>query len=73
MIVNEIGIASLAATAHEGAPPAVTVIGPKRGDAPIWPSQLITTGGEHIADADGAEGDDEEPDPQLANKAATVT
>lgn len=75
-IVNEIGMASWSATRHEGEPPAVTVTCPIPVK-PIGVSQTVTTGGEHVAEADGAVGDEEEPeeepDEPLPPHAATAT
>lgn len=64
-IVKEIGIASRSATRHEGAPPADTVTCPIPGRPSFGPSepQTVTTGGEQVADAEGAVGDDADPPP----------
>lgn len=78
VIVNEIGMASLSATRQEGAPPADTVICPipvRLSPPPgLGEVQLLTTGGEHVAEADGGVGDDEAPElPQPKLKNVTTT
>src|SRR5712691_3571871 len=69
-IVKEIGIASRSATRHDGAPPAVTVICPialrvSAPGGPVGTEQLVTTGEEHVAEADGGVGTPAAPDSLL--------
>src|SRR5439155_11310525 len=77
-IVKETGIASRSATRHEGEPPAATVICPNAGrlSGPLPRGQLVTAGGEHVADADGGDGavgEDEAPEPPLQAASATAS